>query len=151
MIGYSSMGFQRLADGVVRTFDQEGLTPVLVLDRRVVLSTQFFAELIGAIHRSAGRHIRLEVLLNSQGLMGLLRAKQTDRLIYRLRQAIPEAMASDVSVECRTVLSRAGGPSRPLTVGLALDQDSLPEWASSLRLTFRPRQAGDIQLELSYG
>lgn len=151
MIGYALVGFQRLANGVVRTFDQEGLTPVLVIDRRIVLSSQFLAELMVTIHRSAERQLRLEVLLNTQGFAGLLRAKQTDRLIHRLRQAIPASLASEISVERRTVLSRAAGPLRPITVGLAMDQDSLPEWTSPLRLTFRPQQANDIQLEFSHG
>jgi hypothetical protein len=145
----TATNFQQLADEILRLADSEGLTPVLKLDNRVVLSGPFLTALAESLHNTATRRVRIEVLLCNYGIAGFWRSWRTDRLVSRWGRAIPNAIANAVTVERRTILSRAAGPSRPLVVGIAMEKDPLPEWTQSLRVTFRPRHVNDIQLVLS--
>ena len=138
--------FYSLASEVVRRADQGGVTPVIAIDGRVTLSDLFVGEFIRTLHGIAERPIRIETLLRSDGVFGFWRARQTDRLSSRLARLVPQELVGHVSVERRTVLSRAAGPTRPLAVGIAGMFDPLPDWACAMRVTHRPIHMDDFQL-----
>ncbi len=135
-----------LALDVVRKADQGGLTPVIAVDGNVTLSDMFVGEFIRTLYGIAERPIRIEALLRSDGIFGFWRARQTDRLANRLTRLVPQELVRYVSVERRTVLSRAAGPTRPLAMGIAGVFDPLPDWACAMRVTHRPIHMDDFQL-----
>lgn len=119
---------------------------MIAVDGRVTLGDQFVSEFIRTLYGIAERPIRLEALLRTDGILGFWRARQTDRLAIRLAKLVPHELARHVSVERRTVLSRVGGPTRPLIVGIAGILDPLPAWACAVRVTHRPIHMDDFQL-----
>lgn len=138
-----------LAERCVEMADRHGRTPVLAVERELVLSPAFYSALAVELHRAADRAVRLELLVDLERKASLWRARSARRRAELLQAAVAEVLGGAVGVETRTVLSRPAGPLRPLVVGLAAIGDPVPSWAAVLRVTCRPTHTDDVQLVLS--
>jgi len=142
-----------LASEMIGLSDRRGKTPVLMVDRGIVLENVFFQHLTESLLEIAGRALRWEILQSSltwfgKGWVQRERIRQMRHVVQRLESTSGERPAHSYRIEVQTcvVFSHAAGPLRPLVVGIADWEDTLPPWTHPLRLTNLPRTLRDIQL-----
>lgn len=133
--------------------DRRGKTPVVMVDRGIVLEDVFFQHLTESLLEIAGRDVRWEILHSSltwfgKGWVQRERIRQLQRIVQRLESTSSDRppRASRIEVQTCVVFSHPAGPLRPLVVGIADWEDTLPPWTHELRLTNLPRTPRDIQL-----
>lgn len=136
---------RELADHLVALSDEQGLTPVLATDGSVTLRPAFYMTLLQQLPVAAGRHVRLELLINSARLNWISRYRVA-RLNKILSTFIRESSTGALSLERRLTLSRPAGILRPLTVGLTLSPCELPAWATLVELSYRPSRLSQVQV-----
>lgn len=137
---------QPLAERCVESADHHGRTPVIHVQRGLTLAPEFYAALATELRRAARRSLRFEILVDLERTLSPWRARAAARHAEGIRGALLPIFADSAAVETRTVLSRPAGPQRPLVVGFGAVDDSVPGWASVLRLTCRPTGTDDFQL-----
>ncbi len=129
-------GLLDLAKLIVAASKQQ-ITPVLITDRRLRFTSEFYAELCAAVHRQSGCHVRLELLPSHRlggsrqsiaGLLGLIDGHRSDA--QRLGRTLPAGCSA-----IRTLaLARNQPPLSELVIGCAGPNDHLPSYAKSIEL-----------------
>lgn len=144
-----SASLRPLAERCVEMADRRGQTPVLAVERGLILAPAFYGALAVELHRAAQRTLRLEVLVDLERRASLWRARGARRRAEALQATIRPLLGDGAAVEARTMLSRPAGALRPLAVGLATAGAPVPSWAAVVRLTCRPAHTDDVHLVLS--
>lgn len=145
-MGISQATLQPLAARCVESADHHGRTPLIAIERGLTLAPEFYAALATELRRVAGRSLRFEILVDLERTLSPWRARAATRHAEKIRGALSPIFGDSAVVETRTVLSRPAGSQRPLVVGFGTVDDSVPGWASVLRLTCRPTATVDFQL-----
>lgn len=135
---------------------QRGVTPVLVVDPRLVLRDEFYISLCRQLIQRTGRHVRLDLLPDHRfactrggtGFWGRLLgtpwlpAPLASMILAPLRKLTVRRVASrlpaDARLESTVAVSRPGGVLRELVVGLAGPRDELPRFAQEIILGVDP-------------
>ena len=135
---------------------QRGVTPVLVVDPRLVLHDEFYISLCRQLIQRTGRQVRLDLLPDHRfacarggaGFWGSLLstpwlpAPLSSTILTPLRKLSVRRVASRLPAEARlestVAVSRPGGALRELVVGLAGPRDELPRFAQEIILGVEP-------------
>jgi hypothetical protein len=133
-----------------------GLTPVLVIDPRLVLADDFYISLCRGLIERTGRTVRLDLLPGHRfGLTGggveqrkygwkgpWLPAPVASAILRPLRRfgirRIASRLPQEARIESTLAVARPGGPLRDLVVGLAGPADELPRFAQQIAIGIVP-------------
>jgi len=147
-----SATLEPLVRAVCELESQRGVTPVLVVDPRLVLADEFYVTLCRLLANRTGRSIRLEALpghrfaSNGRGSGWLshpwVPAPLASPILAPLRRRALRRVAARLPGEARLeptlAVARPAGMLRELVVGLAGPRDELPRFAQEILLGANP-------------
>ncbi|QDS96607.1 hypothetical protein FF011L_54190 [Roseimaritima multifibrata] len=131
---------QRLVD----LADQQAVSPVLVAEKGLHLQIPFYLAIGEQLAEKTERQVHFEFMT---GLSVLERWGQA-WMLKRLQRSLAASTNWDVTVERTAVVSRPAGNQRPFVLGFATSVQSLPSWATAVRLSAHASPQADFRLAI---